>query len=67
MCPCCRAGEAERVNLRTPDNLRWLGRLLCLAGIHDFRIVEVKFGFGLGSRIEKVQCRRCGFVTTRRS
>lgn len=52
---------------RVPDLLQRLSRLLCFVGIHDFRILEVKFGFGVGSRIEKVECRRCGLVTTRRS
>ncbi len=52
---------------RVADLLQRLSRLLCLLGIHDFRILEVKFGFGVGSRIEKVECRRCGLVTSRRS
>ena len=44
-----------------------LGRLLCILEFHDFRVLEVRFGFGQGNRIEKVQCRRCGRVSTRRS
>ena len=44
-----------------------LGRLLCLVGAHDFRVLEVRFGFGQGNCIEKVECRRCGIVSTRRS
>jgi hypothetical protein len=43
------------------------GRLLCFVGVHDFRVLEVRFGFGQGNRIEKVECRRCGLVSTRRS
>ncbi len=51
--------------------MRWkvgglLGRFLCFAGIHDFRVVEVIFGFGVDDTVEKVQCRRCGLVATRR-
>lgn len=44
-----------------------VGRLLCLVGFHDFRVLEVRFGFGQGNRIEKVECRRCGQLSTRRS
>jgi hypothetical protein len=44
-----------------------VGRLLCLVGIHDYRVLEVRFGFGEGNRIEKVECRRCGQVSTRRT
>ena len=44
----------------------WLGRLLCLLGFHEFQIVESVFGFGLTGQVDKVECRRCGHVTTRR-
>jgi hypothetical protein len=44
-----------------------VGRLLCLLGLHDVRVLEVRFGFGQGNHIEKVECRRCGLVSTRRS
>jgi len=43
----------------------FLGRLLCLIGLHDFRVTDVTFGFGSGGSVEKVECRRCGAVTTR--
>ena len=43
----------------------WLGRLLCLVGVHDFRLIESIGGFGAGGQVEKVECRRCGYVTTR--
>lgn len=42
-----------------------LGRLLCLIGIHDFRVVDATFGFGPGGTVSRLECRRCGFVTTR--
>ena len=45
----------------------FVGRLLCLVGFHDYRVLEARFGFGQGNRIEKVECRRCGQVSTRRS
>jgi hypothetical protein len=44
----------------------WLiTRILCLLGGHDFRVIEVTFGFGPSGKVEKVQCQRCGLVTTR--
>ncbi len=42
-----------------------LGRLLCLLGFHDFRIIDATFSFGTGGQVAKVECRRCGYVTTR--
>jgi hypothetical protein len=42
-----------------------IARLLCLLGSHDYRIIEVTFGFGPSGKVEKVQCQRCGLVTTR--
>ncbi len=52
-----------RVNDQLPG---WLGRLLCLLGFHDFHLVESVVGFGVGRQVDKVECRRCGHVTTRR-
>lgn len=43
------------------------GRFLCLVGIHDFRIIEVTFGFGQSGYMQKIECRRCGYLTTRQS
>ena len=42
-----------------------LGRLLCLLGVHDFEIIEVSSGFGVGGGVAKVRCKRCGVITTR--
>ena len=44
----------------------WIGRLLCGLGFHDYHLIEVVGGFGKGGQVEKVECRRCGYVTTRR-
>ena len=41
------------------------GKLSCLLGVHDFEVISVTFGFGEGGNVEKVQCRRCGIITTR--
>ena len=43
----------------------WIGRLLCRFGFHDFRLIEVIGSFGAGGQVQKVECRRCGFATTR--
>lgn len=42
-----------------------LGRILCLIGWHDFQVVDATFGFGPGGEVARVECRRCGYVTTR--
>lgn len=42
-----------------------LGRVLCWFGFHDFRVLNVTFGFGTDG-VEKGVCRRCGVVRTRK-
>ncbi len=42
-----------------------ISRILCVLGLHDFRLIERILSFGSGSGVEKVQCRRCGLVITR--
>ena len=44
----------------------WLGRLLCRIGVHDYRLVDEVLAFGSAGNVQRVQCRRCGYVTTRR-
>lgn len=44
-----------------------IGRLLCLLGIHDFEILEVSAGFGVGGGVAKVRCKRCDLITTQRN
>jgi len=44
----------------------WIGHLLCRVGLHDFRLLEIVGGFGGGGTVQKVECRRCGRVRTRR-
>ncbi len=44
-----------------------LGKLLCLLGFHDYRVISGTFGFGGAGNVEKVECRRCGHVNTRQS
>ena len=45
--------------------LNWIGRLLCRFGFHDYRLIEVVGAFGASGQVQKVECRRCGFATTR--
>lgn len=44
-----------------------LGQIACFMGLHDFRVIEVVFGFGGSDAIEKLECRRCGVVAARRA
>ena len=34
--------------------------LLCWLGIHNYKIVDITFGFGAGGTTKKVKCKRCG-------
>ena len=45
----------------------FIGRLLCRLGLHDYRVIDVTFGFGEGGSVERVECRRCAQVTIRRA
>ncbi len=45
----------------------FIGRVLCWLGFHDFRVVDVTFGFGGGGSVERIECRRCGLATTRQA
>ena len=44
----------------------FLGRILCFFGLHDFQLIDATFAFGPGGEVTRLQCRRCGYVTTRR-
>lgn len=41
-----------------------IGRLLCLLGFHDFKVIDATLGFGSAGGTSTVQCRRCGRVVT---
>ncbi len=45
----------------------WLGRLLCVVGLHDLKVIEVSLTFGAGGQIEKLVCQRCGLTKTQRA
>ena len=42
------------------------GQIHCWLGFHDFRMVDVTFGFGTDA-VEKDVCRRCGVTRIRRA
>ncbi len=41
------------------------GHLLCLLGLHKYRLVEVTEAFGPAGVVEKVECERCKVAATR--
>jgi hypothetical protein len=45
--------------------LRIGSRILCLLGVHDFRLIERIVSFGSEGGVEKLQCTRCGLTITR--
>ncbi len=58
-----KCGEAV-----SSDSLhKMLGQLLCLLGFHDYHVISGTFGFGGAGNVEKIECRRCGHVTTRQA
>ncbi len=44
-----------------------IGRLLCQLGFHSFRVIDATFGFGDAGGVEKVECRRCGVIMSRKA
>ncbi len=44
---------------------RILSRLLCVLGLHDFRLIEKIVSFGSEGGVETVRCTRCGLTITR--
>ena len=43
-----------------------LGLLLCYIGIHQYKIIDVSFGFGPGGSVKTVQCKICKIKKTRK-
>ena len=41
-----------------------VGRLLCLLGFHDFKVIDATIGFGPAGGTSTVQCQRCERVIT---
>ena len=47
------------------DLAQSLQRLMCWLGFHDFKVLEISFGFGDAGDVEKVECRHCGLIISR--
>ncbi len=65
--PCTKATRGETLRAKYAKLQEFVGRLLCRLGLHDFRVIDVTFGFGAGGSVERVECRRCGLVATRQA
>jgi len=37
-----------------------LNYLLCLMGIHRYKVIDITFGFGKGGSTQKIKCKICG-------
>ena len=37
-----------------------LNYLLCLLGIHRYKVIDITFGFGKGGATQKIKCKICG-------
>ena len=55
--------------MQTENSKLWefVGRLQCWLGWHDYRVIDVTFGFGGSGNVERVECRRCALVTIRQA
>ena len=40
-------------------------KLLCWLGIHQYKIIDVTYGFGPGGSVETIECRVCGIKKKR--
>ena len=61
-------GERSRSKrIEVIDVSNFIGRLLCRLGLHNVRVIDVTLGFGVGGGVEKVECRRCGIVMSRKA
>ena len=48
--------------MNVPDQV---GKILCKLGLHEYSVIEVKFGFGTSGKVEIVECERCKHTTSR--
>ena len=60
-----RARSRRGVHAMIESLLEIPGRILCFLGFHDFKMIDASFSFGPGGSVSRVECRRCGYVTTR--
>ncbi len=38
-------------------------KILCFMGIHDYKTLNIEFGFGPTDRVTTLECKRCGYIT----
>ena len=43
-----------------------LSSLLCLLGIHRYKVIGISFGFGSSGSVKTIQCKICGTKRTRK-
>ena len=60
-------GRFEVIGIEEMNNrlTTFVGRLLCLLGIHDFKIIETRLSFGSAGGVSMFQCEHCGKIVTR--
>lgn len=46
-------------------SFKFIGKLECLLGFHDFQVIEVTASFGSAGGVAKVKCKRCHLIATR--
>jgi hypothetical protein len=39
---------------------RKLGLLLCWLGIHQYKVIDISFGFAAGDSVRTIKCKICG-------
>jgi len=39
-----------------------LNYLLCLLGIHRYKVIDITFGFGKAGSTQKLKCKVCGIL-----
>ena len=45
--------------------MQWVNKIFCLLGLHQFKVIDITFGFGASGDVEKVECIHCGVIKTR--
>ena len=39
-----------------------LAKILCYLRIHDYKTLNIEFGFGPTDRVTTLECKRCGYT-----
>jgi hypothetical protein len=46
--------------------IKKLGLLLCWLGIHQYKVVDISFGFAAGDSVRTIKCKICGIKKIRK-